>query len=162
MAGTQLASKNVGWGISLLAGVGAGFVAAVASVAALYVLRASVPPRGPSAWSAFVAGILGGLVYALLSRVTSRPRAALWITTLGLATIISIVVATLPFPQGSVRFPIPIAGLLVPLRQVLALIGLGQFSDRRFPAAFLHVAIIQHYVTAVAVSLLVPRVARGR
>ena len=162
MVGTPPASKNVGWGMALLAGVGAGIIAAAACLLVLLILHAEIPPRRASALSAFAAGVLGGLLYALWSRVTRRPGAALWTTTLVLATAISVLVAMLPFPQGSSRFPIPIAGLLVPFRQVLALVGLGQFSDRRFPAQFLHVAITQHYVTAVAVSFLVPWWARRR
>ena len=82
---------------------------------------------------------------------------ALWVTTLVLATAVSVMIATLPFPAARVQLPIPIPGLLVPFQQLGALIGLGRFGTARFPAQFLPVTIGMHYVTAVAVSLLVPR-----
>jgi hypothetical protein len=41
-------------------------------------------------------GVLGGLINAGLTRVTTRPVVAPWITTLELATIDSILIATLP------------------------------------------------------------------
>lgn len=149
-------SHAVGWGRGFLAGVGAGIVAAVASYVLALVTHTSIPPARPIVASAFVAGVLGGLVYAAWSRIVSRPALALWITTLVLATAISAAVATLPFPATRLSLPIPIAGLVIPLLQIAALVGLGQFGKGHFPAQFLTATIAIHYLTAVAASLLVP------
>jgi hypothetical protein len=146
-----------GWGASVLAGIGAGVVAAVACVAAEIALRAQLPPRVPTLWSAFVAGILGGLLYGWLARAVRRPVAVLWATTLAIATIDSLLIAALPPASG--RGPsigIPIAGLVAPLRQLLALVGIGHLGTRRIPAAALFAFTATHYITAVSVSLLVP------
>jgi hypothetical protein len=120
------------------------------------VTHTSIPPARPTVASAFIAGVLGGLVYAAWSRVVSRPVLALWVTTLVLATTISVVISTLPFPAARIQLPIPIVGLVVPLQQLAALVGLGGFGTARFPAQFLPATITMHYLTAVAVSLLVP------
>jgi hypothetical protein len=146
----------------LLAGIGAGLVAGVACVLLARGTHARIPPEQPTFGSAFIGGILGGLVFAAWSRIVSRPVMALRITTLGVATAISILIATLPFPAARVQLPIPIPGLLVPLQQLGALVGLGRFGTARFPAQFLPVTIAMHYLTAVAVSLLVPRWSGGR
>ncbi|TMJ15424.1 MAG: hypothetical protein E6H02_01950 [Bacillati bacterium ANGP1] len=150
-------ARVVGWGRGLLAGIGAGLVAGVACVLLARVTHTRIPPVQPSFDSAFVGGILGGLAFAVWSRVVGRPVMALWVTTLVLATAVSVMIATLPFPAARVQLPIPIPGLLVPFQQLGALIGLGRFGTARFPAQFLPVTIGMHYVTAVAVSLLVPR-----
>src|ERR1700693_1063021 len=111
-----------GWGASIIAGAGAGMGAALGSVGAEIVMHAQSPPRGATLWSAFVAGILGGTLYGWLGRVVRRPGAALWVITLVLATIDSLLIATLPGASGSNRLAgIPIVGLLAPLRQLLAL-----------------------------------------
>lgn len=147
----------VGWGAGLLAGVGAGIVAAVACLAVNAVFHARIPPADATAWSAFVAGVLGGILYAWLSRITSRPALTLWIVTLALATIDSILIITQPFPVGAgPLFGIPIWGLMVPLRQAAALLGIGHFTNEHFPANYLVSDTLLHYVTAVAVSILVP------
>ena len=152
-----------GWGMSLIAGVGAGIVAALASVGVEFATGAPAPPHVPTAWSAIVAGVLGGLLYGWLSRITSRPVLALWIITLVLATIDSLLIATQAFPEGSLSVPgIPIVGLVVPLRQAAALVGIGHFSQRHFPQAYLLTDALTHYITAVAVSLLVPWWAKPR
>jgi hypothetical protein len=154
--------QGVGWGAGVLAGAGAGIVAALACVVLVLVLREAPPPTY-TAWSAFVAGVLGGVVYAWMSRVVSRPALALWIISLGLATVDSLMIIALPLPAGPApKIGIPAAGLIVPIRQAAALVGMGQFSDRHFPAAFLVNVTIIHYVTAVAVALLVPWWARRR
>ena len=150
-------SRVVGWGRGLLAGIGAGLVAAVACVLLARITHARIPPVQPTFGSASIGGVLGGLVFAAWSRVVSRPVMALWITTLALATGISVAIATLPFPAARMQLPIQIPGLLVPLQQLAALVGLGRFGTVRFPAQFLPVTIGMHYLTAVAVSLLVPR-----
>ena len=140
-----------------MAGVGAGIVAAVACLAVNAVFRTRIPPADATAWSAFVAGVLGGLLYAWLSRITSRPALTLWIVTLVLATIDSILIITQPFPVGAgPLFGIPIWGLMVPLEQAAALVGIGHFTDQRYPAKYLVSTTLLHYVTAVAVSILVP------
>ncbi len=149
-------SHAVGWGAGFLAGVGAGIVAAVACYVLALVTHTSIPPARPTVASAFVAGVLGGLVYAAWGRVVSRPVLALWITTLALATVISAAIATLPFPATRLQLPIPILGLVIPLQQLAALVGLGQFGKGHFPTQFLPATITMHYLTAVSVSLLVP------
>jgi hypothetical protein len=151
------------WGTSVLAGIGAGAVAAVACVGAEMALRANFPPRVPTVWSAFVAGILGGLLYGWLARVVRRPAAALWAIALVVATVDSVLIAALPAASG--RGPsigIPIVGLVAPLRQLLALVGVGHLGTRRFPASALVSLTATHYVTAIAVSLLVPWWARPK
>ena len=154
---TMESSEVIGWGSGLVAGVGAGIVAAVACLAVNAVFRARIPPADATAWSAFVSGVLGGLLYAWLSRITSRPALTLWIVTLVLATIDSILIITQPFPVGAgPLFGIPIWGLMVPLEQAAALVGIGHFTGQRFPANYLVSTTLLHYVTAVAVSILVP------
>jgi hypothetical protein len=163
MAQAVRAAQTVGWGAGLVAGAGAGIVAALAALGTRLVMRSSLPPAGASAWSAFVAGVLGGLLYAWLSRAVARPALALWILSLALATIDSLLIATLPLPTGSsVPFGIPIVGLVVPVKQVLALAGIAHFGTRYFPASALPADTAVHYVTAAVVSLLVPRWAGRR
>jgi hypothetical protein len=152
-----------GWGASIIAGAGAGVAAALASVGAEIVMHAQAPPRVATLWSAFVAGILGGILYGWLGRVVRRPVAALWVITLVIATIDSLLIATLPGASGPNRLlGIPIVGLIAPLRQLLALVGIGHLGTRHFPASSLLAVTTTHYVTAVAVSLLVPRWAKPR
>jgi hypothetical protein len=143
------------WSLSLLAGIGAGVVAGAASVGAEVTLRARVPPHTYTFWSALAAGVLGGLLYAWLARALPRPAPALWLIALGIATVDSALIAFLPLPSGGGR-PLPIAGLEVPLRQLLALVGIGRLGTRYFPASSLLADTATHYITAVAVSLLVP------
>jgi len=147
----------VAWSAGLLAGAKAGVVAALASVLAGVLMRARLPPVVPAAGSAFVAGLLGGLLYAWLSRIVSRPRLVFWLVTLSLATIDSIFIATLALPEIVETPPgVPIYGLLVPLRQLAALLGIGQLGQQHFPRAFLPADAVMHYVTATATALLVP------
>lgn len=146
-----------GWGVSIRAGAIAGAVAALASVGAEIVMHAQAPPRVATLWSAFVAGILGGILYAWLGRVVRRPVEALWAITLGVATVASLLVAKLPGASGpNPSLGIPIVGLTAPLRQLLALVGLAHFGTRYFPARYLPADATTHYITAVAVSVLVP------
>src|ERR1700730_14473423 len=152
----KVVRQSVGWGAGVLAGAGAGIAAALACVVLVLVLR-EAPPPNYTAWSAFVAGVLGGIVYAGMSRMVNRPALALWIISLTLATVDSLMIIALPLPEGpNPKIGIPIAGLIVPLRQAAALVGMGHFSDRHFPASFLVNVTAIHYATAVAVSLLVP------
>jgi hypothetical protein len=155
--------ETVGYGRGLLAGIGAGIVAALACIATKFVTHAPLPPSVPTGLSAFVAGIVGGLLYAWLSRISKAPALGLWIITLILATLDSVLISTLSLPEGSwTVFGVPIIGLVVPIKQVLALIGIGHFGTRHFPAPSLPTDTAVHYVTAVVVSLLVPWWARGR
>jgi len=152
-----------GWGMSIIAGIGAGIVAALVSLGLEFATGAKLPPHVPTAWSAFAAGVLGGVLYGVLTRITSRPVLALWIITLLLATIDSLLISTKPFAQGSTTvFGVPIVGLVVPLKQAAALIGLGHFSERHFPRDSLLPDTLVHYATAVVVSLLVPWWAKPR
>ncbi len=154
---TMETREVVGWGSGLLAGIGAGIVAALACLAVNAAFQARIPPADATGWSAFVAGVLGGLLYALLSRITSRPALTLWIVTLALATIVSILIITQPFPAGAgPLFGLPIWGLMVPLKQAAALLGMGHFTDQHFPANYLVSDTLLHYVTAAAVSIFVP------
>ena len=157
MALTKQTGPVVAWSAGLLAGAGAGVVAALTSVFAGALMRASLPPVVPAAGSAFVAGLLGGLLYAWLSRVVSRPRLVFWIVALSLATIDSIFIATLGLPEVVETPPgVPIYGLLVPLGQLAALLGIGRLGQEHFPRAFLPADAVMHYVTATAIALLVP------
>lgn len=152
-----------GWGPSILAGVGAGVVAALASVGIEIVLQARSPTHLPTLWSAFVAGILGGILYGVLGRVARRPAAALWVITLAVATIESWLIAALPGAAGpGPSTGIPLQGLTVPLRQLLALVGVGHLGTRHFPSQYIVADAATHYITAVAVSVLVPRWAKPR
>lgn len=62
----------------LAAGVGAGIVAALGSVSVQLAMGVRIAPLPEIAWSAFVAGIAGGLLYRVLARVARRPILALW------------------------------------------------------------------------------------
>jgi hypothetical protein len=146
-----------GWGRSIVAGAGAGVVAALVSVGAVIVMHAHTPPRDATFWSAFVAGILGGILYGWLGHLVPCPVAALWVITLVIATIDSLLIAIVPAASGpNPSLGIPIQGLTAPLRQLLALVGVGHLGTRHLAAGSLLAHTITHYFTAVAVSLLVP------
>jgi len=122
-----------------------------------------IAPLPEIAWSALVAGIAGGLVYRVLTRVAQRPIRALWVVSLGIATLDNLLIALLPLPGGhEPHLGIPIDGLLIPLRQVSALAGFGHFSTRFFPVWKLPADMLMHYVPAVAVAALVPWLAGFR
>ncbi len=145
------------WRAALTAGGAAGAVAAVAGLGLEAVTHSQLPPRIPTMWSAWGAGILGGILYGVLVRVTRRPVAWLWALTLGIATIDTLLVTTLPLPaEEGPRFEFPIIGLTVPFRQLLALVGIGHFSTFHLPGWSFAMYTIVHYITAVAVALLVP------
>jgi hypothetical protein len=144
-------------GMFLAAGIGAGVVAAVGSVGVQLAAGVRIAPLPEIAWSAFVAGLAGGLLYWVLAHVVRRPIPALWGVSLGIATLDNVLIALLPLPGGhEPHLGIPIDGLVIPLRQMGALAGLGHFGARFFPAAKLPADIIMHYVPAVAVAMLVP------
>lgn len=153
---------KVGWCSGLLAGALAGLVAAVAGAIVRVVFHAVLPPLIPTIGSAFVAGLAGGLLYAGLTRFLDYPVRALWILVLLLATVDSILVAMFPVAAGPTpRYLFPVAGLMFPIRQVAALIGLGQFGAGRFPAQYLFANTVLHFVTAATVALVVPLVVRA-
>ena len=155
------ASSSTGVGGDVAAGALAGVVPAVVSVVLEIATFAHVPLRVATLWSAFVAGILGGLLYGGLCRMARRPVVALWAITLVIATIDSLLIATLPGASGrSPSVGIPISGLMTPFRQFRALARVGHLGTRHFPGAYLAVATMTHYITAVA--LLVPRWAKSR
>ena len=157
MAPPKQTGPFVAWRAGLLAGAKAGVAAALATVLAGALMRARLPPALPAAGSAFVAGLLGGLLYAWLSRIVSHPRLVFWLVTLSLATIDTIFIATLTLPDTIETPPgVPIYGLLVPLRQLAALLGIGRLGQQHFPRAFLPADAVMHYVTATAIALLVP------
>ena len=142
---------------SVLAGIGAGMVAALATAAAELAMGVHIPPVKESALSAFFAALAGGLLYAALFETVRRPVTALWIASLGIATVDSLLVALLPMPAGrGFDIGIPIDGLIVPLRQLAALVGLGHFGSRHFPATLLPADTVLHYIPALTVALLVP------
>jgi hypothetical protein len=147
----------------LVAGVGAGLAAALGSVGLQLVTGVHIAPLPEVAWSAFVAGIAGGLLYGVLVRVARRPILALWVVSLGIATLDNLLIALLPLPGGhEPHLGIPIDGLLIPLRQMGALAGFGHFAARFFPAGKLPADMLMHYVPAVAVAALVPWLADFR
>lgn len=157
----QAQRMTAGWGMSIIAGIAAGVVGALVNLGLEFGTGSPFPPHTATAWSTLAAGLLGGLLYGVLTRITRRPVAALWIITLLLATIDSLLVITQPFPEGSLTIAgLPIYGLVVPLKQAAALVGLGHFGQRHAPQAYLFIDTVIHYVTAVAVSLVVPWIAK--
>jgi hypothetical protein len=144
-------------GMFVGAGIGAGIVSALGCVGVQLITGVHVAPLPELAWSAFVAGMAGGLLYWVLARVVRRPILALWGMSLGIATLDNLLIAFLPLPGGhEPHLGIPIDGLVIPLRQLAALVGVGHFGARYFPVAKLPVDLIMHYVPAVAVAALVP------
>lgn len=157
----QAQRMAAGWGMSIIAGIAAGVVGALVNLGLEFGTGSPFPPHVATAWSTIAAGVLGGLLYGVLTRITSRPVAALWIITLLLATIDSLLIITQPFAEGSLTIAgLPIYGLVVPLKQAAALVGLGHSGQRHAPQAYLLIDTVVHYVTAVAVSLVVPWIAK--
>jgi hypothetical protein len=148
-------------GAALVAGLGAGVVGALASVAAEVSLRVRFPLLTDTALSAFFAGLAGGLLYAVLVGIVRRPVSVLWILSLGIATIDSLLIAVLPLPAGpSLQVGIPIDGLIIPIEQLGALLGIGHFGTTHFPPMYLPADAVLHYIPALAVAVLVPRWAK--
>jgi len=147
----------------LAAGVAAGVVAALGSVGVQLAVGVHIASLKEIAWSAFVAGVAGGLIYRVLVGVARRPILALWTVSLGIATLDNLLIAFVPLPGGhEPHLGIPIDGLLIPLRQLAALAGFGHFAARFFPAWKLPADMVMHYVPAVAVAALVPWLAGSR
>ena len=156
---------NAQWRLSaaLVAGFGAGVAGAAAAVAAEYALSVRFPLPADTALSAFFAGVAGGLLYAVLLGNVRRPVSMLWVLTLGFATVDSLLIALLPLPVGpGLQGGLPIDGLIIPIEQIGALLGVWHFGPTHFPAAYLPADVLLHYLPAIAVAVLVPRWARPR
>jgi hypothetical protein len=143
------------------AGLGAGVVGALVSVVAQLGLGVRFPLPPETAFSAFFAGLAGGLLYAMLVGVVRRPVSVLWILSLGIATFDSLLITLLPLPAGpGLNIGLPIDGLIIPIEQLGALLGLGHFGTTYFPATYLPADTLLHYIPALAVVVLVPRLAK--
>ena len=158
-AGTMKAQQRLNMG--LVAGLGAGSVGALGSVVAQWGLGVSFPLPSDTAVSAFFAGLAGGLLYAVLAGVVPRPASVLWILSLGIATVDSLLIAFLPLP-ATPGLPVgtPIDGLIIPIEQLAALLGVGHFGTTHFPVTYLPADTVLHYIPALAVAVLVPRLAK--
>jgi uncharacterized membrane protein YhhN len=120
-------------------------------------MGARVPDLEETAWSAFAAGAAGGVLYYALVRLVPRPINVLWGASLALATIDSLLIAFLPLPAGhGPHLAIPIDGLIVPVRQMAALAGMGHFGTRHFPGRYLAADTVLHYIPAAVVGTVVP------
>jgi hypothetical protein len=163
-AQTQFVDTEAGGpSTAVVAGMIAGLVSASASVGAQLFLAARLPEINETAWSAFVAGIAGGMLYYALVRLVRQPGRALWALSLGIATVDSALIIFLPLPAGhGPHLGIPIDGLIVPIRQMAALAGMGHLGARHFPSAYLPADTVLHYIPAVAVASLVPWLAGKR
>lgn len=160
---TRSGAMGVSFPTALAAGIGAGAVAGLVNVVLLMLVHARIPPVVATAWSSVVAGALGGLVYAIWTRISPRPVAALWLTSLLIATVDTIVVLTLPFPTAGRHLGLaPLAGIVTPLLQILALFGIGGSSPMHLPASAQGPFLVTHYVTAIVVSALIPVFIRPR
>jgi hypothetical protein len=160
---TRSTGLGVSFPLALAAGIGAGAAAGLVNVGLLVLLQARNPPVMGTGGSSVAAGILGGAVYWAWSRISPRPAAALWLTSLLVATIDTIVIFTLPFPTAGRHIHVAaLAGIVTPLLQILALFGIGGSSPGRMPTTFLGIYLEVHYVTAAVVSLLTPVFARPK
>jgi hypothetical protein len=149
--------------LALAAGIGAGAAAGLINIGLLELSHSRLPPVLGTAGSSVVAGVLGGLVYALWSRISPRPVPALWLTSLLVATLDTIVIFTLPAPTAGRHLGLaPLAGIVTPLLQILALFGIGGSSSFHLPASFRGIYLAVHYITAIVVSLLIPMFAPPR
>lgn len=147
----------------LVAGTGAGIAGALASVVAQMALSVRFPLPADTASSAFFAGLAGAVLYALLIGRVRRPASVLWILSFGIATVDSLLIALLPLPAApGLPGGLPIDGLVTPIEQIGALLGIWHFGPARFPATYLPVDMLLHYIPAVAVAMLVPRWAGHR
>lgn len=160
---SQSRAAGVSVPAALLAGIGAGIVAGLINVAILLLTHYHIPPIRGTFGSGVLAGALAGLVYAIWTRVSPRPVAALWLTALLVATIDTVIIFALPFPTAGRRLGLgAIAGIMTPLLQILALFGIGHFGREHMPGSFLGIYSVVHYLTAIVVSLLIPALVRPR
>ena len=147
--------------MALVAGFGAGIVGALGSALAQLTLGVRFPLLPDTVWSAFLAGLAGGVLCAILVGVVRRPASVLWILSLATATLNSLLIALLPLPAGpGLQVGIPIDGLIIPVEQLGALLGFGHFGTTHFPVMYLAADTVLHYIPAVAVGVLVPRWAK--
>jgi hypothetical protein len=138
-------------------------VAGLVNLGLLLLTRSHIPPLQATVGSSVVAGAFAGLVYAVLTRISPRPAAALWLTSLLVATIDTMVIFVLPFPTAGRHLGLaPLAGIVTPLLQILALFGIGGFSSGHMPTSFLGIYLWVHYLTAIVVSALIPVFARPK
>jgi len=148
---------------ALAAGIAAGIVAGLINIGLILLTHSHLPPIRATLGSCVLAGALAGLVYAMWARISPRPAAALWLTSLLAATIDTVVLFMLPFPTAGRHLGLaPISGITTPLLQILALFGIGGFGDGHMPASFHGIYLAVHYVAAVVVSVLIPVFARPK
>ena len=122
--------------LALAAGIGAGAAAGFLNIGLLELTHSHLPPVTGTAGSSVAAGVLGGLVYAMWSRISPRPVPALWLTSLLVATLDTVVLFTLPFPTAGRHLGLaPLAGLVTSLLQILSLFGVGGWSPQHMPAS---------------------------
>ncbi|HEV2440868.1 MAG TPA: hypothetical protein VGX97_12485 [bacterium] len=149
--------------VALTAGIGAGVGAGLVTVALLLLTHNRIPPIQGTFGSCILAGALAGLVYAMWTRISPRPVAALWLTSLLVATIDTIVIFVLPFPTAGRQLGLgAIAGIVTPLLQILALFGIGGLGRGHMPASFLGVYLAVHCIPAIVISALIPIFARPK
>jgi hypothetical protein len=149
------------WGASIIAGAGAGAVASFASVAVGILIHRQAQTL--TFWTAISAGIFGGFLYGWLGRIARRPAAALWVITLVDATTGSFLIAFLPLVSGTHSLlRVPVVGAMAPLRPLIALVSVEHLGGRNFLAPSSLSDMVTLYLSAVAVSVLVPRWAKPR
>lgn len=149
--------------LALTAGIGAGIVAGLLNLGILLLTHNRIPPIRGTFGSSVLAGAFGGLVYAMWTRISPRPVAALWLTSLLVATIDTIVIFVLPFPTAGRSLGLgAIAGIVTPLLQILALFGIGGFGRGHMPTSFLGIYLAVHYIPAIVISALIPIFARPK
>jgi hypothetical protein len=149
--------------MALIAGIGAGAAAGLVNIGLLSLLHARLPPVEATGGSCVISGALAGMAYWLWTRISPRPVLALWLTSLLIATVDTVVIFSLPFPTlGRHIHLAALAGLVTPALQILAFFGVGGSAPMYLPAAVQPAYIVVHYATAVVVSLLIPLLARPR
>jgi hypothetical protein len=153
----------VSFWLSVIAGIGAGAAAGAVNIGLLALMHARLPPVEATGVSSLVAGGLAGIMYWAWTRLSTRPVAALWITSLVIATVDTAVVFALPFPTAARHIRVPgLAGLVTPVLQMLALVGIGGSAPAHLPSAARPAYVVVHYVTAAIASWFIPLIVRPR
>ena|GEM_PF-1077827 len=148
---------------ALAAGTAAGIASGLINLGLLLLTHSHIPPLRATVGSCVLAGAFAGLVYAMWTRISTRPVAALWVTSLLVATIDTVVIFMLPFPTAGRRLGLaPLSGIVTPLLQILALAGIGGFGRGHMPASYHGIYLAVHYITAVVISALIPVFARSK
>ncbi|HKV43117.1 MAG TPA: hypothetical protein VJT32_00345 [bacterium] len=151
------------WGASVIAGAGAGVVAGLTSAAAGTLMHGQALHQTQILGSAFIVGILGGILYGWLGRITRRPVMALWVITLADATTGSFLIALLPLVSGPHSLlSFPVIGAMAPLRPLIALVSVGRVGPHNFLPRSSLPGMVTLYLSAIAVSMLVPRWAKPK